>query len=122
MSTLVSDKILQLQKSISEMKTNISTSEEKLKKAVLQLANLKRSHESIIFDTKSLLKIFAKTHDFIGMKAYEYLTQHRNFIAELTALIEGLNIANLSEKTILPGEIISKLDSEIPSVYEELLR
>lgn len=120
-SALISEKILQLQKSLSESKTDLSSNEEKLKKAVVQLSNLKRTHENIVLDTKTLLKVFAKTQDNIGTKAFEYLTKHKNFITDLNELIEALNVVNISDKTMY-DESISNIESQIPSIFDELLR
>lgn len=117
--TLIHDKIMKtVEKSIADIKIQVTASEESLKVAVNKLNSLKMSHELLIFDAKSLLKVISKTQESISVKANEYLTKHKAFVGDLTGLIEAMNT---TEKNI-SDDLIDKLELGMGVIYDELLR
>jgi chromosome segregation ATPase len=121
-STKVSEKIAVLQKNLTELKSNLTGGEDALQKATTRLNLLKTTHDSLMFDSRSLLKVMSKTQEPIGLKAQDYLAKQKAYLNDITELCDSINSINAIDKKSVVSNLVAKLESDSISVYDDLMR
>lgn len=117
---LISDVIVETQKNLQEKQNLFIGAQDSLREQVLRLQAVIAEHHRLMMDVRGLLKTMAKQENIGGLR--EYLISYRSFTERISAVVKNLESDGLDPPGAATArEDLELLETETPSLYEELL-
>lgn len=117
---LISDVIVDTQKSLQDKQESLIGAQDSLREHVVHLQSVIAEHHRLMMDVRGLLKTMAKQENITGLR--EYLISYRSFTERISAVVKDLDSDALDPcGAVVASEGLQLLESETPSLYDELL-